>query len=190
MNSTKELTYQWTKGDLAGTVEIFDNNDGNWITFKSGRRINVELFNEYLFDTSSGSVDNFMGVTGVNFVQDDNNYSSQKSNTVPTNESVQVNSNIPNTSNVAPQNQPIVKPQLTPVQILLTQATKESTKIDITISIDVPKKSVYSLIKDAFDNTNIDEEILNTIYIEINNNEFKENIKKQIEEKLKIHYKK
>jgi len=182
MNSTKEISYQWTKGDYAGTIEVFDNNDGEWITFKSGRRISIELFNEYLFDISSGPVDSFVGVNGVNFTQDVDNYSDIKKQTrVPT--------NIPS-NNIDIIQQPNIKQQLTPVQILLTQATKETTQFNITIDIEIPKKSVYTLIKDAFNNTNIDEEILNTLYTEINNTIFKDNIKKQIEEKLKIHYNK
>jgi len=185
---SSEKSYQWIKGDYKDTIDIFDNNDGEWITFKSGHRISAAVFNEFLFEvgTKPPQATVFKGATTVAFEQDEDNYSKvmfEESKHIPQN--VGVNQS---TSNVhVPQPEP--KPKASPIQLLLNQSTKETAKFALDIEVEVPKKSVYALIKDAFESANVDEEILNSIYAEINNKEFQDKIKKQIEEKIKLHYK-
>ena len=53
----QERLLQWIKGDNAGTIETIIGEDGDWIKFQSGRRINSSLVSEFMINATQGALD-------------------------------------------------------------------------------------------------------------------------------------
>lgn len=190
---SKELKYQWARGDHAGKEEIFDKEEGEWIIFKSGRRINSELINEFMVLVDHNGpmdVSPTGGVTTVNFVQDDDNYS----HAMAAEKSIHPRDLLGNNQQQNTQQnqtfvqQPEPKKEINPIKLLINQSAKDEIEIDIKYKLKLPKKGVYNIIKDSFE-VDIDAEILDTVKSELDVNAIKKLFEEQILERIKLHYK-
>ena len=80
------------------------------------------------------------------------------------------------------------KEKSNPIQILIQKSNKDKVNIEVPVKIEIPKKGVYKILKDSFDE-DIDTEILNLIFEDISINKIKELIKESIKAEIKNHYK-
>ena len=146
--------YQWIKGDKAGNVESYASHDQEWIYFLGGGRISVNLLNEYM-----------MQYDGPGFEIE---IPKQRTQTVQ-------------------QTQPVIQEipvkTIDPVKILLKQSLKTEESFMYTLNLNIPKKTVYELIKDSFD-TDVDGLITELVFENIDKDslykEIQDNIKEQI----------
>ena len=84
---------------------------------------------------------------------------------------------------------PAPKVEINPIKMLLNQSTKDNITADIKLEIKLPKPAVYSLIKDSFEDVDVDQEILDIVLSAINNTELQEQVKQQLTELINSHYK-
>lgn len=162
----KNMYYQWVKGDYTGRIEEFesfqDENNLNFIVFKSGKRINESLLLEYLIEIPEYQVK----------IAEESVFESLTPNTV----SKKIDTNN------------IVKEEKTPVQhLLISQKKKETEKLNICLDIKIPKKELIEILRSSYG-----DEIENDIYEYINNqldqNDIRQIIKKNIEKFIKTYY--
>jgi hypothetical protein len=200
--------YEWVRGDYQGNIdEVFDIKDG-FINFKSGRRCGVDVFEEYLLpagtqqaikqpttqmNQSAGKTTS-KGVTMVQFEQDeDNNVIIDADTGQPVFVKPEI-APVPKTDLSNPNVQHVhtekpVETKVNPIALLINQSSKDDCELNLSYSVKIPKKSVYGLLKDSFNNVDIDNEILDTIISEIDINELRNYFKKELLEKIKLHYK-
>lgn len=145
-NKPKIRKFQWIKGDNVGSVETFKNQEGQWINFEGGGRINASLLSEFLFELKDGD-------TALNLEAKEVNV-----------ESAHVD---PNPLIKAPSESPI-KPQLSnnsksPLRILLDKHIEKRAdeedcdELNISIGIKLPPKVLYSILNTSFED--VDKEL-------------------------------
>lgn len=197
--------YEWVRGDYAGNVETVGSIDGGFIIFNSGKRCNVDVFEEMMLPAGQGAPvmqsnqparnsKPYKGVTMVDFQQEDDSDSGiMDANGQPV--------YVPPVPNINSQGQvvdnpvteynqpPVPEKKVNPITLLINQAAKDESELTINYTVKIPRKSVYSLLKDSFQDVDIDNEILETIVSEIDINILKEYFKTQLLEKIKLHYK-
>ena len=146
--------YQWIKGEKTGKVEQYTSHDNEWVYFVGGARISSTLIQEYMLQVD-GNTPLDLNIT---------------------------------TSNVQPA--PVFERKVTPkkeefnpIKSLLKKATPENVECSYTFNISLPKKSVYTLIKDSFD-SDIDSLVLELIMAEIKPAELYKEVEKQIKEQI------
>lgn len=195
--------YEWVRGDYAGNVETVDSIEGGFINFKSGKRCSVDAFEDVMLPAGQGApvknapVNNqshtrIKKAATVDFQQEDDgdimdgNGQPVYVPPVPNiNSQGQIIDN-PVTEFVQP---PVQEKKINPITLLINQAAKDESELTINYTVKIPRKSVYSLLKDSFQDVDIDSEILDTIVSEIDINILKDYFKKQLLEKIKLHYK-
>ena len=197
--------YEWVRGDYAGNTETVSSIEGGFIIFNSGKRCNIDVFEEMMLPAGQVPVvqqsnrpqqnqKSYKGVTTVQFEQeDDGDGVIMDANGQPVyippvpniNSQGQVQDN-PVSEYVQP---PVPEKKINPITLLINQAAKDESELTINYTVKIPRKSVYSLLKDSFQDIDIDNEILETIVSEIDINILKEYFKTQLLEKIKLHYK-
>ena len=194
--------YEWIRGDYKGNVdEVVDIKDG-FIIFKSGKRCNSDIFNEYLIPegakmstaTANSNSGPGGGVVTVDFKSEDDGPILDEFGQpviVPAEIPTLRNNNINNANpiNNFVEQPPVVEKKINPITMLINQASKDEIVLNLNYNAKLPKKSVYLLIKDSFENVDVDNEIIESIFSEININELKEYFKKELLEQIKLHYK-
>jgi len=197
--------YEWVRGDYAGNVETVSSIEGGFIIFASTKRCNVDVFEEMMLPAGQGAsvIQNtqsnkkskaYKGVTTVDFQQEedsdggimDGNGQPVYVPPVPNINSQGHTVDNPVTEYVQP---PVPEKKVNPITLLINQAAKDESELTINYTVKIPRKSVYSLLKDSFQDVDIDNEILETIISEIDINILKEYFKTQLLEKIKLHYK-
>jgi hypothetical protein len=200
--------YEWVRGDYAGNVETVGSIEGGFIIFNSGKRCNVDVFEEMMLPAGQGALvmqntqsnqnsrnqKSYKGVTTVQFEQEDDgdgvimDANGQPVYVPPV---PNINSQGHTVDNpVTEYNQPPVpEKKVNPITLLINQAAKDESELTINYTVKIPRKSVYSLLKDSFQDVDIDNEILETIVSEIDINILKDYFKTQLLEKIKLHYK-
>lgn len=142
-----KLDFQWIKGDLMGSVEKFESMEstdlGRFIVFQGGGRINIELVGEYMDCYPSISVD----------------ISSVPVKEIPLESTrilePKVGAVMDKQLDIIPRkNQVIEKKGHTkdsPIHSLLEKQKSNKKRIDISISLDLPSKALFSVLSDSFD---------------------------------------
>lgn len=143
--------YQWVKGEKSGNVELYHSHDAEWIYFKSGARISVNLLQEFMLQVE-GEIAMDMSIT--------------KSRPEPRQKEVAQKKEDPN-----------------PIKALLNQATKEKLQFAYRFDLDIPKATVYNLIKDSFD-VDVDSIVVDTLMLHIDKNELHKQVKEQIKTQI------
>jgi len=119
----QERLLQWIKGDNAGTVEAVIDEDGDWIKFQSGRRINSLLVSEFMIDATRGALD-------------------------PNDLRLDVNLVAPQTSTKPKSNGDVVE---NPIETLIKKSSKVyQDQISISINLTLPTSELVSFISDSF----------------------------------------
>ena len=164
----KDKSFQWTKGEHIGTVEkLVDavNEEGIiFLTFNSGRRMNLSFLSEFMDISNNPNLTNDITTT------------LGKGNPVPQKQIDQ-----PKQSNIITP----VQAQLSedPVTMILNQQTPNMVNIELNLKLNIPTKDLYNVLSASFPNS--DEAIINWI----TNNIDIADIKKGIEEMIQDYYK-
>lgn len=186
--------YQWTKGDRLGEVETLNKVEGEWVYFSSGRRIANNLIEEFM--TPIQNEDQIMDIPGQTVSSaysfksegNDNTIMDAEGNVFSRPKAATVKSK-PNTK-VVPETQiEVSKKEKSPVRLLLEQASSDKVKVEVPVNIEIPKKTVYKIIKESFD-VNLDEEIKAMILEKLDQSKFKKLLTEQIGKTINNHYNK
>ena len=186
--------YQWTKGDRLGEVETLNKVEGEWVYFSSGRRIANNLIEEFM--TPIQNEDQIMNIPGQKVSSaysfksegNDNTIMDAEGNVFNRPKAATVKSK-PNTK-VVPETQiEVSKKEKSPVRLLLEQASSDKVKVEVPVNIEIPKKTVYKIIKESFD-VNLDEEIKTMILEKLDQSKFKKLLTEQIGKTINNHYNK
>lgn len=186
--------YQWTKGDRLGEVETLNKVEGEWVYFSSGRRIANNLIEEFM--TPIQNEDQIMDIPGQTVSSsysfksegNDNTIMDAEGNVFNRPKAATVKSK-PNTK-VVPETQiEVSKKEKSPVRLLLEQASSDKVKVEVPVNIEIPKKTVYKIIKESFD-VNLDEEIKAMILEKLDQSKFKKLLTEQIGKTINNHYNK
>ena len=210
--------YQWIKGDKTGNTEIFAEAKNEWIYFQSGKRINVDLINEFMlpFDgtnktlqpnanagiATTRAIPAQQGSPGTSSVNSSYSFESADDstddfirdaegnvyNSKPPVPQVVANPNIAPAANS--NTTQLVEPvkEVNPVTLLINKSKKDKVELSIKIELELPNKNVYDIISDSFE-VDLNEEIANNILDGITNKELKNKFKEALEEKLITIYK-
>ena len=186
--------YQWTKGDRLGEVETLNKVEGEWVYFSSGRRIANNLIEEFM--TPIQNEDQIMDIPGQTVSSaysfksegNDNTIMDAEGNVFNRPKAATVKSK-PNTK-VVPETQiEVSKKEKSPVRLLLEQASSDKVKVEVPVNIEIPKKTVYKIIKESFD-VNLDEEIKAMILEKLDQSKFKKLLTEQVGKTINNHYNK
>jgi hypothetical protein len=145
--------YQWIKGDKVGTVEHYSSHDTEWVYFRSGGRINVNVLPEFMLP-AEGDTPMDISIT--------------KSKPEPRQREII-------------QNQK--KEDNGPVKALLNQATKEKLQFSYRFDLDIPKATVYNLIKESFE-VDVDSIVVDMLMLHIDKNELHKQVKEQVKTQI------
>jgi len=145
--------YQWVKGDKTGNVELYHSHDNDWVYFKSGGRINVNVLQEFMLPVEGE------GVMDIAITK-------SKPRPEPRQKEVIQKKEDPN-----------------PIKALLNQAAKEKLQFAYRFDLDIPKATVYNLIKDSFD-ADIDSIVVDMLMLHIDKNELHKQVREQIQTQI------
>jgi hypothetical protein len=123
---TSEVLYEWVKGDHTGTIERIAAEEVesgiNWIKFESGRRINRDLFEEFLLISETG----VSSIDPINSVPKANTYVVEA----------------PKIEN---------KESESPISILLkSQKKKKKEKIVLEFDLELPSSEILLIMYESF----------------------------------------
>lgn len=125
------IRYQWAKGDNQGTVETVSGVENEWTLFQSGRRINTSLINEFMLPIVDGELD----------------FNPPTPALVKAAESYKANA-------------PIKKSVTSPIRALLDKQKKlDKYNIQVSITIELLSKEMYSLLSSSFE----EDEVINEL---------------------------
>lgn len=183
--------YKWIKGDYIDNIEEISKIEENYVIFNSGKRCNIDLFNEFLIpldenNTSSENEKNkkYKGVLTVNFTQEDDKSIFDEHGQpvfIPQSSKIEKQKLNINIEQQKEKNNNVIN-------LLIAKSAKEECNFSIDINVKIPKKSFYFLLKESFNDIDIENEILNIALSEIDT-KIKDIIKKQLLEKITTFYK-
>jgi hypothetical protein len=153
--------YQWVRGEKTGNVEMYASHDSEWVYFQSGNRINANLIQDYMIQYY-GEENGFDVEPQKHQFQKQAASKSQPVQDVP----VKIND---------------------PVKSLLKQSIKNEASFTYNLSLSIPKKVTYQLIKDSFE-CDIDEIIKDIVFENIDKNTLYKELQDYIKEQITIYY--
>lgn len=148
--------YQWIKGEKSGKIEAYASHDSDWVYFQGGGRIGVNVMTEFMIQVDANTPFD-LEIT--------------KHRVEPIVKKIQKPTENLNKN----------KEEFNPIKSLLKQASKEKITCKYEFEIQIPKTSVYNLIKDSFE-ADVDKDILEIVMSSIDKNELYKNIQEQIKE--------
>jgi len=165
MSTIKNDTfYEWIKGDHIGVIEKIsseENESGiDWIKFESGRRINRNLFGEFLLVSD----------TGVSSIE-------------PLSPSIMQQPQPPQPSSDIVTQVP-KKEEESPISILLkSQKKKRKETIKLDFELELPPAEILAIMYDSFG-----DDLITEIY-KMNLTKLEETLPNKFEESIKSHLK-
>lgn len=181
-NNTKKQLYQWIKGDNTGNVEYVKEerleNNIHWIYFDSGKRVNVNLLNEYLIEVDSE--DSALEINPDNINTDPEYIPEIKTGPAMSKETY---------SNIIKKSALPVKPVESPLEILLKKQSSALKTLNVKVDIKLPNKNLYKVLESSFPDDNIKETITKVIIDSIDVDYIKTSIKDSIDDLIINFYK-
>lgn len=166
----------WTKSERAGQVvtEDIDKDDRQWLYFTDGTRINKKLINEYtLRATTLDEAKRLAEPLGLTTVEKGQNTETKK-------EKVKVEAKV-----VEPAPEPEAE---TNVMLEMLKKMSKKNTADMPVSVNIPSKSVYSMLKDEMDLTEDDLHENISLLIESQIDNLRDQLRSQIETFIKSYY--
>lgn len=173
MAEKKSKRYQWIKTERLGdVVEVAENQqDGKWLHFTDGSRINPALMNEYLTEVANDNqIMQFpdMNESKPGPVQD-------QTPTAATNASSPVVTQSTNTS--------------TPMGAMIMKMSKKNVvEVPVGMNINIPSPELYTMLAANMEDEDLKEEIMGVALAQIEINKLQEYIKEQITNFLNTYY--
>jgi hypothetical protein len=163
--------YQWVRGEKLGNVEIFKEEKEEagvaWIYFESGARIKSELLSEFLLEVSEADLAN---------------------NPIHGNNSTNPLDTLNPLGNSSPVQTAQAAPKSPVRQLLEKQAKKNVEEINLLIEMPIPKRSIYEVIRDSYDDGEVDKELTSMLLENLSNEETKEQLKKAVINLIETYY--
>lgn len=163
----QQKRYQWTKGERFGDIVTVaeDQQDGKWLYFEDGSRINPNLIDEFLLE-----VRNDREVLDVN-------------NTQPT---VQ---NQPEAVQPTVQNQVESKEPSIMGKMIMKMSKKNVVNVPLQINISIPTQQLYAMLSEGMEEDDLNEEIMEVALQQIEIDNLTEYLKENISSFLSEYYK-
>lgn len=195
----KDSTYRWLKTDVEGTVEHLDKIEKGFAVFRSGRKCNLELLQEFMDPVSAGpdkSAENkarFDSLTAGLAVEESipshpeqlpglqNEFTDTELKTPP---QVKVKP-----SRVVKEIPKPVQKSKSPVRLIL-DSNKSSMTLKSTLEIEtiIPDKDIFRVLKNSFPDSDILDEVADKILSEMDTIEIIKELKEMIKSNLSITY--
>lgn len=161
-----KIMYQWIKGDKFGDVVTVaeDQQDGKWLYFEDGSRINPDLVHEYLMQIH------------------DEREVLQVGAEAPQVETAQATE----TSTPAPVE---TTPETTVMGKMITKMSKKNVvNIPIQINVNIPTPALYAMLSEGMEEEDLNEEILAVALQQIEIDNLAEYLKENISKFLSEYY--
>jgi hypothetical protein len=176
MMATKEREpgiFIWTKSERAGQVvtEDVEKVDKQWLYFTDGSRINKSLINEYTLRASTlDEAKRLAEPLGLTTME-----KGQVSTKTETKTEVKVET----------MPEPVAE---TNVMLEMLKKMSKKNSADMPVSVNIPSKSVYKMLKDEMDLTEDDLHENISLLIESQIDNLRDQLKSQIETFIKSYY--
>lgn len=171
----KNKSFQWIKGDHFGKVEKYKSVavDGNlkFIEFASGRRINYNLLKEFMEVGDVPLKD--LTPTVKNIPLDEDFATETITNPTPQPITREVQSKQAVFTTIQK-----VEVEKNPIDLILDKQKPNEVELEIKLKLNLPSKELYDIMNGSFEN--VDENIVNWIFKNLNQEEVKESIKNGI----------
>lgn len=172
------LKYLWIKGGKVGKVEIFkeelEENEIRWTYFENGTRIKSELVNEFLRIVTDEELENDP-IHGIS--KDIENSTDPLHSLNPT---------IPTEFGGNPNPVSVEKSPIR--QLLEKQANKNLEPIELVIELPIPKKGIYEVIRDSYEEAEVDKELKAMLLDNISTSEANEQLEKAVLKLIEKYY--
>ena len=163
----QQKRYQWTKGDRFGDIVTVaeDQQDGKWLYFDDGSRINPNLIDEFLLE-----------------VRNDR-------------EVLDVNSTQPAVQNQPEVAQPTVQQQVETKEpsimgkMIMKMSKKNVVNVPLQINISIPTQQLYGMLSEGMEEDDLNEEIMEVALQQILIDNLTEYLKENISSFLSEYYK-
>lgn len=163
----QQKRYQWTKGDRFGDIVTVaeDQQDGKWLYFDDGSRINPDLIGEFLLE-----VRNEREVLNVDNIQP----------------AVQ---NQPEVIQPAIQQQVETKEPSIMGKMIMKMSKKNVVNVPLQINISIPTQQLYGMLSEGMEEDDLNEEIMEVALQQIEIDNLTEYLKENISSFLSEYYK-
>lgn len=163
----QQKRYQWTKGDRFGDIVTVaeDQQDGKWLYFEDGSRINPNLIDEFLLE-----VRNDREVLDVNNTQ--HTVQNQPEAVQPTVEK-QVETKEPSIMG----------------KMIMKMSKKNVVNVPLQINISIPTQQLYAMLSEGMEEDDLNEEIMEVALQQIEIDNLTEYLKENISSFLSEYYK-
>ena len=163
----QQKRYQWTKGDRFGDIVTVaeDQQDGKWLYFEDGSRINPNLIDEFLLE-----------------VRNDR-------------EVLDVNNTQPTIQNQPEPVQPTVEKQVETKEpsimgkMIMKMSKKNVVNVPLQINISIPTQQLYGMLSEGMEEDDLNEEIMEVALQQIEIDNLTEYLKENISSFLSEYYK-
>lgn len=163
--------YQWVKGDYTGRIETvsdnLDENGLNFVVFESGRRINADLLLEYLIEVPEHQVKIAEESADLN--------------------SVEINQPSHSVQPQQPQQPQKISSESPVMRLLMAQKNREAENLEISFSVEVPKKEMIEVLKSSFGD-DIYEDLYQYIIDQLDDSSIKEAVKNKTKKFITEYY--
>lgn len=182
LEEVKPIRYQWVAGEKVGTVEVFQSEDTKagmtWVVFESGNRCNKGLIDQMMYKL--GDNEPALPLTA--------DFDGVKQAETVTQGGVDPTAGLAEAPSTPTSPRPPAKPQQSPLRVLLEkQAESNSELMDFSVEISLPKKEVYSILRDSFEEA--DDELTQMIVDKTDIGQIQEQLKDKIADFVKSYYK-
>lgn len=163
----QQKRYQWTKGDRFGDIVTVaeDQQDGKWLYFDDGSRINPDLIGEFLLE-----VRNEREVLNVDNIQP----------------AVQ---NQPEVVQPTIQQQVETKEPSIMGKMIMKMSKKNVVNVPLQINISIPTQQLYGMLSEGMEENDLNEEIMEVALQQIEIDNLTEYLKENISSFLSEYYK-
>lgn len=161
MDTIDQERLQWIKGDKIGTVETISGIDGEWTKFESGNRISTDLISEFLIPINEEPLD--FDPPNPALIKAAETYKERV----------------------------ITQPKVaSPIRTLFDKQKKnDKTKINISLTVEVPKQNIYEIISSSFDTDEVHQELKAYIKDQVDNSLIEGWIQESIDELISKRFK-
>jgi hypothetical protein len=178
MTDTSVKTFQWIKGEKAGSFvkwggDIKDEGGTNYLLFDDGTRANEELLGDYIMEVPSEN-DPF-------YVTDSMEEQYEKDRQAMTGQLLDTTAKaypVQQDFFTAPGNLQVVQQVESPIAKLLKDSKKTKSSIGINIVVDIPPVDLMKVLSDSYDDG--EKQVLDYLSASLNVEDIKRQIAHQI----------
>ena len=165
-DKTKEVYYQWIKGDNAGDVVTIKDIGDKWIKFNEGGRLAKDLQDEFIQPLDEDIAGEFVNQPASN---DPLNVSAPKKD-------IHVETALPTTPS--------------PIRVLFNKQKKNNkVKLLLEFPVNIPQKAVYELMSTSFDKDEVNDVLQSFILDQLSEDEILDCLHNSVQSLIESKYK-